>query len=285
MLTKYLFFDKGQITISDGSQSTSISKAQYSEKIGYCPQEDCLNYYLTGRELLYVFARIKGYSSEDADEITKDLLIIFDLNKYADKPCLEYSGGNKRKLNCCLAFLGSPSVILLDEPTSGVDPASRSNFWNIFSYFKNKRQTSFLLCSQSMEECERLCDKVAIMKNGEIKNQGHIVALKKTMYQNGYNLIIKLKTRLKNGIDGTDPIKNALKSKLDAVLRQEYAESLEFQLKNNDEKPLSETFGVLEELKKSYHTNIEDYIISEMSLKEIFLSVAEEKEEENHVQV
>jgi ABC-type multidrug transport system ATPase subunit len=77
MLTKYLFFDKGQITISDGSQSTSISKAQYSEKIGYCPQEDCLNYYLTGRELLYVFARIKGYSSEDADEITKDLLIIF----------------------------------------------------------------------------------------------------------------------------------------------------------------------------------------------------------------
>jgi hypothetical protein len=56
-------------------------------------------------------------------------------------------------------------------------------------------------------------------------------------------------------------------------------------LKNNDEKPLSETFGVLEELKKSYHTNIEDYIISEMSLKEIFLSVAEEKEEENHVQV
>jgi hypothetical protein len=68
------------------------------------------------------------------------------------------------------------------------------------------------------------------MKNGEIKNQGHIVALKKTMYQNGYNLIIKLKTRLKNGIDGTDPIKNALKSKLDAVLRQEYAVNETFML-------------------------------------------------------
>jgi ABC-type multidrug transport system ATPase subunit len=74
MLTKHLFFDKGQIAISEGSKSTSISKDEYSEKIGYCPQEDCLNYYLTGRELLYVIAHIKGYSNKDADEIIKALL-------------------------------------------------------------------------------------------------------------------------------------------------------------------------------------------------------------------
>jgi ATP-binding cassette subfamily A (ABC1) protein 3 len=149
MLTKYLFFDKGKISISAGAEPTSISKAEYSEKIGYCPQEDCLNYYLTGKELLYVIANIKGYSNEAADKIIKALLDRFDLNKYADKPCLEYSGGNKRKLNCCLAFLGSPSVILLDEPTSGVDPASRRNFWNTFLHFKKHQETSFLLCSHS----------------------------------------------------------------------------------------------------------------------------------------
>ncbi|KAH0815791.1 hypothetical protein GEV33_007000 [Tenebrio molitor] len=159
MLTKQLFFDKGQIAISEGLKSTSISKAEYSEKIGYCPQEDCLNYYQTGRELLYDIAHIKGYSTEDADKIIKALLNRFDLNKYADKLCLGYSGGNKRKLNCCLAFLGSPSVILLDEPTSGVDPASRRNFWKIFSYFKEHLDTSFLLSSHSMEECENLCDE------------------------------------------------------------------------------------------------------------------------------
>jgi ATP-binding cassette subfamily A (ABC1) protein 3 len=272
MLTKYLFFDKGQITISEGSKSTSISKAEYSEKIGYCPQEDCLNYYLTGRELLYVFAHIKGYSTEGADKIIKALLNKFDLNKYADKPCLEYSGGNKRKLNCCLAFLGSPSVILLDEPTSGVDPASRRKFWNIFSYFKNNQETSFLLCSHSMEECENLCDEVAIMKNGEIKDQGNLLSLK-SKYQNGYKLIIKMNS----GAGDTAVIKNFLNLKLDAVLQEEYAESLEFQVKNT-EKRLSEIFGVLEEL-KSNHTNIEDYIISEISLEDIFLSVAEKKEE------
>jgi ATP-binding cassette subfamily A (ABC1) protein 3 len=201
------------------------------------------------------------------------------LNKYADKLCLEYSGGNRRKLNCCLAFLGSPSVILLDEPTSGVDPASRRNFWNIFSYFKKHLETSFLLCSHSMEECENLCDKVAIMKNGQIKDQGNLLDLK-YRYQNGYKLIITLN----NSSTDTASIKNCLYLDLGAVLQEEYAESLKFHVKN-PEKRLSGIFGLLEELKKSDHTNIEDYIISEISLEDIFLSVAEEKDDEKCVPV
>jgi ATP-binding cassette subfamily A (ABC1) protein 3 len=229
--------------------------------------------------LLYVIANIKGYSNEGADKSIKVLLNRFDLKKYADKPCLEYSGGNKRKLNCCLAFLGSPSVILLDEPTSGVDPASRRNFWNIFSYFKKHLETSFLLCSHSMEECENLCDKVAIMKNGQIKDQGNLLDLK-YRYQNGYKLIITLN----NSSTDTASIKNCLYLDLGAVLQEEYAESLKFHVKN-PEKRLSGIFGLLEELKKSDHTNIEDYIISEISLEDIFLSVADEKDDEKYVQV
>jgi ATP-binding cassette subfamily A (ABC1) protein 3 len=209
---------------------------------------------------------------EGADAITKALLRMFDLKKYADRPCLEYSGGNKRKLNCCLAFLGSPSVILLDEPTSGVDPASRRNFWNIFSYFKKYQKTSFLLCSHSMEECENVCDEVAIMKNGQIKDQENLLDLK-SRYQNGYKLIIKLN----NNSGDTASIKNCLKSELDAILQEEYGESLEFHVKNTGER-LSGIFSLLEKLKENY-TNIEDYIISDISLEDIFLSVAEEKEE------
>jgi ATP-binding cassette subfamily A (ABC1) protein 3 len=194
------------------------------------------------------------------------------LNKYADKPCLEYSGGNKRKLNCCLAFLGSPSVILLDEPTSGVDPASRRNFWTIFSHFKKHLDTSFLLSSHSMEECENLCDEVAIMKNGQIEDQGNLLALK-SKHQKGYKLTIKLNS----GPGDTAPIKNYLKSMLDADLQEEYAESLDFHVKNAA-KRLSGIFSILEELKKKY-TNIEDYIITEISLEDIFLTISEKKEE------
>jgi ATP-binding cassette subfamily A (ABC1) protein 3 len=185
---------------------------------------------------------------------------------------LEYSGGNKRKLNCCIAFLGSPSVILLDEPTSGVDPASRRNFWNTFSHFKKHLETSFLLSSHSMEECENLCDEVAIMKNGQINDQGNLLTLK-SKYQNGYKVIIKLN----NSSGDTAPIKNCLYLELGAVLQEEYGESLEFHVKNTA-KRLSEIFSLLEELQESY-TNIEDYIISDISLEDIFLSVAEKKEE------
>mgnify|MGYP005985736997 FL=1 len=61
-----------------------------------------------------------------------------------------------------MAFLGSPKVICLDEPTSGVDPASRRKFWRILSLFKQLKLSSFLLCSHSMEECENLCDEYVV---------------------------------------------------------------------------------------------------------------------------
>jgi ATP-binding cassette subfamily A (ABC1) protein 3 len=185
---------------------------------------------------------------------------------------LEYSGGNKRKLNCCLAFLGSPSVILLDEPTSGVDPASRRNFWKIFSYFKKHLDTSFLLSSHSMEECENLCDEVAIMKNGQIEDQGNLLALK-SKHQKGYKLTIKLNS----GPGDTAPIKNYLKSVLDADLQEEYAESLVFHVKNTA-KRLSGIFSLLDKLQEN-NTDIEDYVIGEISLEDIFLTVSEKKEE------
>lgn len=119
---------------------------------------------------------MKGSSHSEADEVARfllksfgkifELLAVFfyiknvlGLEKYQDKPCSDYSGGNKRKLCSCLAFLGSPDVILLDEPTSGVDPSSRRNFWKIINSFKERGNTSFLLCSHSMEECENLCDE------------------------------------------------------------------------------------------------------------------------------
>jgi ATP-binding cassette subfamily A (ABC1) protein 3 len=206
------------------------------------------------------------------------LLNRFDLPKYADKPCLESSGGNKRKLHCCLAFLGSPSVILLDEPTSGVDPATRRNFWNMISYFKKNLETSFLLGSHSMLECEILYYKVAFMKNGQIKNQENLLVLK-SRYRNDYKLIIKLN----NSTGDTASIKNWLSLELGAVIQEEYAECLEFHVKNPG-KRLSGIFDLLENL-KSDHTNIEDYIISEISLEDIYLSVAKEKDHEKDVQV
>lgn len=82
------------------------------------------------------------------------------MREYADQPCGEYSGGNKRKLSMALALIGNPLLVMLDEPTSGVDPVSRRKLWDTLTAIQ--RQTvkpSILLTSHSMEECEALCNK------------------------------------------------------------------------------------------------------------------------------
>lgn len=86
--------------------------------------------------------------------------ILLGLTDYENVPCGKYSGGNKRKLNIALAIIGNPVVILLDEPTTGVDPAARRSIWDIIKEYKeNENKTSIILTSHSMDECEALCDE------------------------------------------------------------------------------------------------------------------------------
>ena len=94
-----------------------------------------------------------------------------DLTEYLDRPCGQYSGGNKRKLNVALALIGRPKVMLLDEPTTGVDPAARRKIWETINNIR-KSGTSIILPSHSMEECEALCDRLAIMVSGQFQCLG-----------------------------------------------------------------------------------------------------------------
>lgn len=81
------------------------------------------------------------------------------MTEYADKSCGKYSGGNKRKLSMAIALIGSPLLVMLDEPTSGVDPVSRRKLWDTLSTAKEEQKLSVLLTSHSMDECEALCNK------------------------------------------------------------------------------------------------------------------------------
>ena len=128
---------------------------------------------LTGREMLTLFARIRGLRTKDnviKSEIEK-LANFVDLSDYLDRPCGQYSGGNKRKLNVALALIGRPKVMLLDEPTTGVDPAARRKIWETINNIR-KSGTSIILTSHSMEECEALCDRLAIMVQGSFQCLG-----------------------------------------------------------------------------------------------------------------
>ncbi|GBP05465.1 ATP-binding cassette sub-family A member 3 [Eumeta japonica] len=100
---------------------------EISKEIGYCPQFDALLDDLTGRETLKIFCLLRGIRKERINYISEELAKSFGLMKHLDKETRAYSGGNKRKLSTAIAVIGSPSVIYLDEPTTGMDPAAKTS--------------------------------------------------------------------------------------------------------------------------------------------------------------
>lgn len=132
------------------------------QQIGYCPQFDALLTDLTGRETLKIFALLRGIPRNEIKEITNKFGRELGFDKHLDKKVGAFSGGNKRKLSTALALLGDPSLIFLDEPTTGMDPSAKRQLWNMINKIRNSGR-SIVLTSHSMEECEALCTKLAIM--------------------------------------------------------------------------------------------------------------------------
>merc|ERR1719453_231946 len=137
---------------------------------------------MTARETLYMFARLKNLPEPTIAETVDELLEKVTLTPYADRPCGSYSGGNKRKLSLAIALVGSPAVIFLDEPSSGMDPKSRRKMWDII--MKERTLRSIVLTTHSMEECEALCTRIGIMTAG----QQHL----KSKYGGGYTLELRV---------------------------------------------------------------------------------------------
>ena len=167
-------------------------KTQMSEvrsRIGYAPQFDALIELMTGRELLEMYGRLRGIPERYLQSEVGKLLKAFSLERYADKYCKTYSGGNKRKLSTGIALIGSPPIVMLDEPTSGMDPRARRYLWNALQA-SLANGTCIILTSHSMEECEQLCSRIAIMVNGKFKCIGSNQHLK-TRFGKGFKLLTK----------------------------------------------------------------------------------------------
>lgn len=164
---------------------------QIYQEIGYCPQFDALLDDLTGRETLRIFCLLRGIQKNRITEISEELAKSFGFMKHIDKETKAYSGGNKRKLSTALAVIGSPAIVYLDEPTTGMDPAARRQLWNMVCRLRDSGK-SIVLTSHSMEECEALCTRLAIMVNGEFKCIGSTQHLKNKFSK---GLILKIKVQ------------------------------------------------------------------------------------------
>jgi ABC-2 type transport system ATP-binding protein len=146
-------------------------------RIGVALQEAGLDPRQNGRELLVLQARLFGLSPSVAAERAKDLLELVELEDAADRVIKGYSGGMKRRLDLASALVHEPEVLFLDEPTTGLDPASRLTVWEEVRRI-NARGTTVFLTTQYLEEADALCDRLAIIDDGRIVREGTPAQLK-----------------------------------------------------------------------------------------------------------
>jgi ABC-2 type transport system ATP-binding protein len=146
-------------------------------KIGVALQEAGLDPRQTGRELLVLQGRLFDMSKTQAGARAAELLELVDLTEAADRLVKGYSGGMKRRLDLASALMHEPEVLFLDEPTTGLDPASRITVWEEMRRI-NERGTTIFLTTQYLEEADQLADRLAIIDGGRIISEGTPQSLK-----------------------------------------------------------------------------------------------------------
>jgi ABC-2 type transport system ATP-binding protein len=163
MLTTLLSITSGTAHVAGIDVARDPDAARH--KIGVALQEAGLDPRQTGRELLVLQGRLFGLSAREAGERAEELLVLVELTDAADRRIKGYSGGMKRRLDLASALVHEPEVLFLDEPTTGLDPASRLTVWEEVQRI-NRHGTTVFLTTQYLEEADQLCDRLAIIDGG-----------------------------------------------------------------------------------------------------------------------
>jgi ABC-2 type transport system ATP-binding protein len=140
-------------------------------RIGFAGQYAAVDDYLTGRENVEMIGLLYGLTRRDVRRRTVDVLDRIGLAGVADRPVRSYSGGMRRRLDLAASLVGRPAVLFLDEPTTGVDPASRHTLWDLIRALVDAG-TTVLLTTQYLEEADRLADRIAVIDHGRIVSEG-----------------------------------------------------------------------------------------------------------------
>lgn len=191
-LTKEIFPEKGDIEINGLEISSQFT--QIRSMIGYCPQIDAIFEDLTVLENLEFYSSLKKINENKKVRLIKAIMHEMNLDEFVHKRSGNLSGGNKRKLSVAIALIGNPLIILLDEPSAGMDPEARRFMWNVIhKKTKESKKSSVILTTHSMEEAETLCQKIGIMVNGQFKCIGSATTIKET-YGSGFELFISFRS-------------------------------------------------------------------------------------------
>jgi ABC-2 type transport system ATP-binding protein len=180
MLTTLLSITSGTARVGgiDVAQDPDAAR----RKMGVALQEAGLDPRQTGRELLALQGRLFGMASSEADDRAAELLALVELEDAADRRIKGYSGGMKRRLDLASALVHQPEILFLDEPTTGLDPASRLTVWEEVRRI-NTLGTTVFLTTQYLEEADALCQRLAIIDDGLIVREGTPAELKQQLQE------------------------------------------------------------------------------------------------------
>ena len=244
------------------------------ERLGYCPQTDPLLERLTARELLTLYARLRGVPSAAVSARVMRLLTQVGLRQYVDRRCGTFSGGNKRKLSLAIALLGSPALLLLDEPSCGLDPASRRRVWDVV--LAARPLCSIILTSHAMEECEALCTRVGVMVHGRLRALGGLQHLKNKF---GAAYVVELASRSYRGPALVEELRllGGLFSRVRLVEDNGCRIKLALPLEHNGQNGqsdyrLADAFKGIEAISERL-PGISEYAASQATLESVFLSI------------
>ncbi|MFD1824446.1 MULTISPECIES: ATP-binding cassette domain-containing protein [Mumia] len=166
----------GEIRI--GGHDLTADPQAVRAAIGVTGQFSAVDGLITGEENMLLMADLHHLSKQDGRRTAAELLERFDLLDAAKKPASTYSGGMRRRLDIAMTLVGGPRIIFLDEPTTGLDPRSRHNMWQIIRELVSDGVTIFLT-TQYLEEADELADRIAVLNDGKIVAEGTAAELKR----------------------------------------------------------------------------------------------------------
>ncbi|OWK13937.1 hypothetical protein Celaphus_00001689, partial [Cervus elaphus hippelaphus] len=254
---------EGSVTIYNKNPSEMQDLEEIRKITGVCPQFNVQFDTLTVKENLRLFAKIKGIRPKDVEQEVQRVLLELDIQNIQDNLATLLSEGQKRKLTIGIALLGDPQVLLLDEPTAGLDPFSRQRIWNFLR--ERKADRVILLSTNLTDEVDILADRKVILSNGKLKCVGSSVFLKRR-WGLGYHLSL-----CRSEMCDPEKITSLINHHIpDAKLKTESKEKLVYTLPAERTNKFPDLFSDLDE---GCGPGVMSYEVSTSTLNEVFVKL------------